>query len=169
MPYIKQQEKNQIELFLSTRSGEALTASILGGAFQSLISLLFVKICVFVSQTLYPFTYPFFHSPMHSWIPSAVLEPNPIYKILFSATFALLIYYFEKNIFYRRFPLVFKAAFASLAGCVYVYILGFLSVLLPIAEIYATDLPSLFIYHYLTLLPLFLFCDSIRRRLFLLP
>lgn len=169
MPYIKQREESRIKLLLSTRWGEVLTVTILGGIFHTFIAELFIKVCVFVSETLYPFTYPFFHAPIHSWIPTVVLESNPIYQIIFSVIFALLIYYFEKNIFYRRFPLVLKTAFASIAGCVYVYIFGIFSAFLTIHEIYATELPSLFIYHYLTLLPLFLFCDFIRRRIFILP
>ncbi len=169
MPYIKQREESPIKLFLSTRWGEALTAALLGGIFHTFIAVLFVRLSVFISETLYPFTYPFFRAPMHSWIPDAVLKSNLIYEITFSVIFAILIYYFEKNIFYRRFPLVLKTAFASIAGCVYVFVLGLFSAFLPIPELYATELPALFIYHYLTLLPLFLFCDFIRRRIFVLP
>ncbi len=169
MPYIKPREESPIKLFLSTRWGEALTAATLGGVFHTVIAVAFVRLCVFVSDTLYPFTYPFFHAPLHSWIPDAILKSNLIYQIAFSVTFSLLIYYFEKNIFYRRFPLVLKTAFAALAGCVYVFVFGLFSAFPPIHEVYATELPALFIYHYLTLLPLFLFCDQIRRRIFLLP
>ena len=169
MPYIKPRAGSPIKIFLSTQWGEALTVSILGGIFRTFISLLFVKTCVFVSETLYPFTYPFFHAPIHSWIPTVVLESNPIYEIIFSLIFGLLIYYFEKNIFYRIFHLALKAAFAALAACVFVFVIGLFSSFLHLPVINATDLPALFIYHYLTLLPLFLFCDLIRRRIFLLP
>lgn len=169
MPYIKQKEESPIKLFLSTRWGETLTVAILGGIFRTFIALSFVRICVFVSETLYPFTYPFFRAPLHSWIPGAVVESNLIYEITFSVVFALLIYYFEKNIFYRRFHIVLKTAFASVAACVYVFVFGLLSAFIPIPELYATELPSLFIYHYITLLPLFLFCGLIRRRIFVLP
>lgn len=169
MPYIKPREESPFKLFLSTRWGEIVSVAILGGVFQTFISILFVKLCVFISETLYPFTYPFFHAPMHLWIPEAILNSNLIYEIFFSVIFSLLIYYFEKNIFYRRFPLVLKTSFAALAGCVYYFVFGLFSSFLPVAEIYATELPSLFIYHYITLLPLFLFCDGIRRRIFILP
>lgn len=169
MPYIKPRGESPFKLFLSTRWGEIISVAILGGVFRAFISILFVKLCVFISKTLYPFTYPFFHAPLHSWIPDAVLESDLIYEITFSIIFALLIYYFEKNIFYRRFPLVLKSAFAALAGCVFVFIFGLFSSFLHIHAIYATELPSFFIYHYLTLMPLFLFCDLIRRKIFLLP
>ena len=169
MPYIKPRAGSPIKIFLSTQWGEALTASILGGIFRTFISLLFVKTCVFVSETLYPFTYPFFHAPLHSWIPETILNSHIIYQLIFSSGFALLIYYFEKNIFYRRFHLGLKTAFASIAACVAVFVVGLFSSILPIPEIYSTELPGLFIYNYLTLLPLFLFCDCIRRSIFVLP
>lgn len=169
MPYIKPREESKIKIILSSRYGEAATVAILGGAFMTFSSTLFVKLCVFVSETLYPFTYPFFHTPLHSWLPDAVLRSSLIYEFIFSVIFSILIYYFEKNIFYRRFHLALKTAFAAIAACVFVFVIGLFSSFLPIPEIYATELPSLFIYHYLTLMPLFLFCDLIRRRIFLMP
>lgn len=169
MPYIKQREKSPVKMFLSSGWGEALTAAILGGAFRTVVALSFVRICVFVSDTLYPFTYPFLRTPLHSWLPDTVLESSLIYEIAFSAVFAVLIYYFEKNIFYRRFHILLKTSFAALAACVFVFTLGLLSPFIPVPEVYATELPSLFIYHYLTLLPLFLFSDAVRRRIFVLP
>ncbi len=169
MPYIKPREESPIKIFLSSRYGEAVTVAVLGGVFQTFGSSLFVKICVFVSETLYPFTYPFFHTPLHSWLPDAVLKSSLIYEFTFSVIFSLLIYYFEKNIFYRRFHLALKAAFAAVAACVFVFIIGLFSSFLPIPVIYETELPGLFVYHYLTLMPLFLFCDLIRRRIFLMP
>lgn len=169
MPFIKPREESPIKIFLSSRYGEAATVAILGGAFRTFTSILFVKLCVFVSETLYPFTYPFFHTPLHSWLPDAVLRSSLIYEFIFSVIFSLLIYYFEKNIFYRRFHLALKSAFAAIAACVYSLIIGLFSSFLPIPMIYATELPGLFVYHYLTLMPLFLFCDLIRRRIFLMP
>ncbi len=169
MPYIKPRDESPIKIFLSSRYGEAATAAILGGLFRTIISILSIKTCVFVSETLYPFTYPFFHAPLHSWLPDAVLESSLIYELIFSVIFSLLIYYFEKNIFYRRFHLAIKTAFASVAACVYVFVIGLFSSFLPVPAIYATELPGLFLYHYLTLIPLFLFCDLIRRRVFLMP
>jgi hypothetical protein len=169
VPYIKQKEESRIKLFLSTRWGEALTAAVLGGIFHAFISDLFVKLSVFASETLYPFTYPFFHAPLHSWIPETILNSHIIYQLIFSSGFALLIYYFEKNIFYRRFHLGLKTAFAAIAACVAVFVVGLFSYVLPIPEIYSAELPGLFIYNYLTLLPLFLFCDCIRRSIFALP
>lgn len=169
MPYIKPRNESPIKIFLSSQYGEAATIAILGGIFRSFISILFIKICVFVSETLYPFTYPFFHTPLHSWLPDAVLKSSLIYEFIFSVIFSLLIYYFEKNIFYRRFHLAIKTAFAAVAACVYVFVAGLFSSFLPIPVIYSNELPGFFIYHYLTLLPLFLFCDYIRRRIFLMP
>ena len=169
MPYIKQKEESPIKLFLSTRWGEALTAAVLGCFFHTFISVLFIKLSVFVSETLYPFTYPFFRAPLHSWLPEAILSASLIYLFIFSAGFSLLIYYFEKNIFYRRFHLTIKTAFAAIAACVFVFVFGLFSSFLPVPEIYSNELPGLFIYHYLTLMPLFLFCDAIRRRIFILP
>lgn len=169
MPYIKQRKESGLKMFLSSQYGEAITAALLGGIFRTVISLSFVRLCVFVSDTLYPFTYPFFRTPLHAWLPEAVIESNLIYEFIFSAIFALLVYYFEKNIFYRRFHLALKTAFAAVAACVYAFIFGFFSSFLPVPDVYATELPGLFIYHYLTLLPLFLFCDQIRRKIFVMP
>ncbi len=169
MPQIKPREGSQIKIFLSSRYGEAATVALLGGIFRTVLSLSFLRLCVFVSDTLYPFTYPFFHAPLHSWLPDAVLKSGLIYEFIFSVIFSLLIYYFEKNIFYRRFHLALKAAFATVAACVFVFVVGLFSSFLPIPVIYATELPGLFVYHYLTLMPLFLFCDLIRRRIFFMP
>ena len=169
MPYIKPRANSRFKIFLSSREGELCLVALLGGLFQTAFSALTVHLCVFISETLYPFTYPFFHTPLHAFLPESVTETNLIYSAVFSALFAVLIYYFEKNIFYRRFPLFLKVAFASVAACVYVFVLGFFSAFLKIPAPEADDLPALFIYNYLTLIPLFLFSDQIRRRIFMLP
>lgn len=169
MPYIKPRAASRFKIFLSSREGELCLVTVIGGLFQTVLSAFTVRLCVFVSETLYPFTYPFFHTPLHAFLPESVTETNLIYSAVFSALFAVLIYYFEKNIFYRRFPLFLKVAFASVAACVYVYILGLFSVFIPIPTPEAGDLLALFVYNYLTLIPLFLFSDQIRRRIFMLP
>ena len=93
--------------------------------------------------------------------------------------FTLVIYYFEKNIFYRRFNLALKAGFASVAACVLVFVSSLVSILSDISgfdylsllfySADVTELPALFIYYYLASLPIFFLCGQIRRRIFVLP
>ncbi len=179
MPYIKQREDSPLKLFLSTGWGEMLTVAILGGIFRSFVAVLFVKLCVFVSETLYPFTYPFFHTPLHGFLPRIAYRPPLAANLIFGAFFVYAVYRFEKNIFYRRLLKVIRAAFGAVAACVFVflsgllafadeqYVLGVLSPVLLQAE--ATELPMLFVYYFFATLGITAFCDAVRRRVFLLP
>jgi hypothetical protein len=98
---------------------------------------------------------------------------------IFAALLTLAIYYFEKNIFYRRINLTLKAGFASVAACVLVFISSLLSILADMGGLgkfsrffytaSVAELPALFIFYYLTSLPLFFVCGQIRRKIYALP
>ena len=175
MPNIKQKNEN----FLLSRTGEALTVSAAGAIFYTLLAITAGAVAEFGSTTLYPFSYPFMHSPLHAFIPRIALEPPMPATLIFAALFTLGIYYFEKNIFYRRFNLALKAGFAAVAACVLVFLSSLLSILADTAGLaffslffYSADvieLPALFIYYYLASLPIFFICGQIRRRIFALP
>ena len=175
MPRIKQEKSS----FIYTRTGEAVTVCAVGAITFTLMATVIGAIITFASNTVYPFSYPFIHSPLHSFIPDIALYPQIPATLFFSAIFTSSIYFFEKNIFYRRFHLALKAAFSAIAACVLVFIstllsiicdmmgLAFLSSLFYSADV--AELPILFIYYYLFSLPIFLFSDLIRRRVFALP
>lgn len=175
MPIIKKEKRS----FLSSRAGEAVTVGITGAIFFTLITTVLGAAARFVSTTVYPFSYPFLHSPLHAFVPRIAITPPFPTTPIFASLFTLGIYYFEKNIFYRRFHLALKAAFASIAACVLVFVssllyilsntagIGFVKIFLYRADV--NELPALFIYYYLTSLPVFFICGQIRRKIFALP
>ncbi len=179
MPNIKPELKSRARRFIETRQGESAIVASAGSIFWTLGTALFGFLAVFVSETLYPFTYPFIHTPLHEFLPRIATEPYFAANILFGALFATAVYNFERNIFYRRFHLALKAAFAAIAACVFVFASGLISFIFDswgigilsvfFLEADAEELPGLLIYYYLASLPLFYLCDGLRRRIFLLP
>lgn len=175
MPNIKQKSEN----FILSRTGEAITASVTGAVLFTLIAMTVGAAAEFVSATLYPFSYPFIHAPLHTFIPRIALSPPLPATLIFAAGLTLGIYYFEKNIFYRRFHLALKAGFAAVAACVIVFLSSLLSILADIAELgflsslfysaEVTELPALYVYYYLASFPLFFICGQIRRKIYALP
>ncbi len=175
MPNIKQKNEN----FLLSRTGEALTVSGAGAVLFTIFAMTAGAVAEFVSTTLYPFSYPFMHAPLHAFLPRIALSPPLPATPIFAAILTLGIYYFEKNIFYRRFHLALKAGFAAVTACVLVFISSLLSILADMAELgffslffYSadvTELPALFVYYYLASLPIFFICAQIRRRIYALP
>ena len=175
MPNIKDKK----ETFFFSKGGEIITVSAAGCTIFTVLATAAGMIAEFASTTVYPFSYPFLHSPLHSFLPKIVLDPPLISTLIFAALFSLGIYYFEKNIFYRRISLALKAGFAAIAACSFVFISSLFTILvdvggvsLPSMLLYSADvneLPALFIYYYLTSLPIFLVCGQIRRRIFSLP
>lgn len=175
MPNIKQKNVG----FFSSRGGEAITVSTLGALLFTLAAIAFGAVAKFASTTVYPFSYPFLHTPIHGFIPKIALDPPLPATPIFAALFTLGIYYFEKNIFYRRFHLAMKAGFAAVAACVLVFLSNLLSVLCEISGLRALDglfysadvaeLPLLFVYYYLASLPLFFISGQIRRNIYALP
>lgn len=175
MPNIKRKHKD----FLYTKFGEELIVSISGAIVFTLIAVTSGWVATYASTTVYPFSYPFLHSPLHSLLPRLVQAPPIPATPIFAALFSLGIYHFEKNIFYRRFSLALKAGFASVAACTFVFISSLLSFISESVGIdmlglflYRADvgeLPALFIYYYLTSLPMFFLSGQIRRRIFALP
>ena len=175
MPAIKRKH----ESFLSTMYGEVITVTAIGALSFTLVATIVGVVAKSVSTTLYPFSYPFLHTPLHSFIPEIALDVPLVPTLIFAALFSLGIYYFEKNIFYRRINLALKAGFAAIAACSFVFISSLITILadvggvsLPSTLLYSADvneLPALFIYYYLTSLPIFFVCGQIRRRIFLLP
>ena len=175
MPDIKRKSKS----LQSSSKIEALTVSASGAVLYTLWAISVGAVSEFVSTTVYPFSYPFLHSPLHSFLPRIALEiPLPATPI-FGAVFSSGIYYFEKNIFYRRINLLLKAGFAAVGACALVFVSSLIPILaeaggltLPHTLFYSADvgeLPALFIYYYITSLPIFFFCGQIRRRMFALP
>lgn len=179
MPNIKPELRRGFLGYIHTRQGETILVLTVGGVIWALGTAAAGTVAVFVSETLYPFSYAFFHTPLHEYLPTIATEPSFIANLLFGALFSLAVYTFEKNIFYRRFHLALKALFASVAACAFVFVSGLISYLFEISglgalgflflEAEANELPSLVIYYYITSLPLFALCDSIRRRIILLP
>lgn len=175
MPNIKYKKEN----FLFSRGGEIIAVSAVGSLTFTLLAITVGITAEFVSTTIYPFSYPFMHMPLHSFVPQIALNPPIPATPIFAALFTLAIYYFEKNIFYRRINLALKAGFASIAACVLVFISSLLSILADMAGLgmfsrffYSADvseLPALFIFYYLTSLPLFFLCGQIRRKIYALP
>lgn len=179
MPNIKPELRQGIGSFIHTRRGELVTVVVIGGILWALGTAAVGAALVFVSETLYPFSYSFINTPLHRYLPLIATEPKFIANLLFGSLFTLAVYTFEKNIFYRRFHIALKAVFASVAACAFVFVSGLISYLFELAglgiislfllESDAAELPALFIYFFLTALPLFSLCDGIRRRIFLLP
>lgn len=179
MPNIKPELRQGIRSFIYTRHGELILILTVGGVLWALAAATAGAVAVFVSETLYPFSYAFLHTPLHKFLPLIATEPNFFANMLFGSLFTLAIYSFEKNIFYRRFHLALKALFASVAACAFVFVsglisylfesagVGILSFFLLEADVY--ELPALIIYYFFAALALFSLCDSIRRRIFLLP
>jgi hypothetical protein len=175
MPNIKYQNNS----FILSRTGEMLTVSCIGSTLFTLIAITLGTTVKYVSTTLYPFSYPFIHNPLHSFLPQIALNPPIPATPIFAALFTLAIYYFEKNVFYRRINLALKAGFASVAACALVFISNLLSILADMGGLgmfsrffytaNVAELPALFIYYYLTSLPLFFISGEIRRKIYALP
>lgn len=179
MPNIKPESTRRAVRFINTREGEFCLVAASCGVLFAVAAEAFARLARFISDTLYPFTYPFFHTPLHGFLPRIGYSPPFAANLLFGALFGYAVYRFEKNIFYRRIPKPIRAAFGSVAACVTVFIsgllafaddnfgLGMLSFLFLGAE--ATELPALFAYYFFASLAITAFCDAIRRRVFLLP
>lgn len=179
MPNIKPEEMNRAARFIYTREGEFCLVAASCGLLWALAAELFAKLALFVSKTLYPFTYPFFHTPLHEFLPTVGHSPSFAANLIFGAFFGYALYFFEKNIFYRRIPKPIRAMFGSIAACVIVFIsgliafaddsygLGLLSFLFLSAE--PDQLLHLLGYYFFAVLCITSFCDTIRRQVFLLP
>ncbi|MGM9642032.1 MAG: hypothetical protein ACI3XI_02365 [Eubacteriales bacterium] len=173
MPNIKPENEKKSLLWLGTVKGEAVTVAAIGGSLWAFGAALVGYFIRYISQLFYPFSYQIVPVPLHTLLPSVISEPNFTANLLFGMLFALGIYFFEKNIFYRRFNLMLKAAFASVAACLYVFLSGMIShygifgYLFMSAE--AQALPTLFVYFFLASQPLFVLCNTIRREIFLMP
>ncbi len=179
MPNIKPELKSKTERFLNTRAGEFCLVSTSSAALWALSAEIFARIARFVSNTLYPFTYPFFHTPLHGFLPRIAYQPPFAANLIFGALFGYTVYRFEKNIFYRRLHKALRAAFGSVAACVFVFLSGLLAIadeaygfdllssLLLRSD--ATELPMLFVYYFFATFGITAYCDAVRRRVFLLP
>jgi len=179
MPNIKPEKASGITFFLSTPRGEFITIVTVGALLYTLAVSLIGLTFRFVSETIYPFSYPFLSSPLHSFLPTIIISPPLFSSLLFGGAITVAIYYFEKNIFYRRFHITIKTAFSAIAACAAVFIS---SIILYLSEIIsfnvfvpvlysaeAHELPILFIYYYILSYPIFSLCDALRRRLFGFP
>ncbi len=179
MPYIKPETKNKSERFLNTTEGEFCLVSTSSAALWALSAEIFARIALFVSDTLYPFTYPFFHTPLHGFLPRIAYQPPVAANLIFGALFGYTVYRFEKNIFYRRINKALRVAFGSIAACVLVFLSGLLAIadesygfdlLSPLLlRSDASELPMLFVYYFFATFIVTSYCDAIRRRVFLLP
>lgn len=179
MAIIKPERHNKTARFLNTLEGEFCLVAASSALIWALSSEIFARLALFVSDTLYPFTYPFFHTPLHGFLPQIAYRPPFAANLIFGAFFGYAVYRFDKNLFYRRLNKIIRAAFGSVAACVFVFIsgllafadvqyaLGFLSPVLLQAD--TAELPMLFIYYFFATLGITAFCDSLRRRVFLLP
>ena len=179
MPNIKPEKQGRFVLFLNSREGEFCLVSLSCAAFWALSAEIFARIAFFISDTLYPFTYPFFHTPLHAFLPRLAYKPSFAGNIVFGAVFGYTVYRFEKNIFYRRLNKSLRASIGAVAACVFVFTtgliafadetagLGALAPLLLSAEI--NELPALFVYYFFTSLGFTAYCDTLRRQIFLLP
>ncbi len=173
MANIKPERRKNIRSLISSSLGEATTVSTVG-AIGWVISAMAVGYTIrYISGSVYPFSYMLIHSPLHTFLPRSVYDPEFIADLIFGAAFTATIYYFEKNIFYRRYHISLKAMFAAVAGCVFVFVTGLISHagILPFLfhNTVATELPWLFLYYYLMSLPVFALCNLIRREIFLFP
>lgn len=178
MPNIKPELKSKTARFLSTSSGEFCLVTLSCAAVWSLSAEIFARIALFVSETLYPFTYPFFHTPLHGFLPRLAYHPPFAANLIFGAFFGYAVYRFEKNIFYRKLHKALRAAFGSVAACVVVFLSGLLAfidgagfgLLSPfLLQADAPQLPMLFVYYFFATFGITAYCDAIRRRVFLLP
>ncbi len=179
MPNIKPEQTSKLSQFLSTAKGELLTVSVIGAIIFGFAVSLIGFVLNFISQTLYPFSYSFLSSPLHTYLPRIAVSPSLPASLLFGALFTVAVYYFEKNIFYRRFNILLKAIFSSIAACAFVFVSNLISALAEVSELdvvtiflYSTEvseLPLLSIYYFLLSLPIFALCDGLRRRIFGLP
>ncbi len=178
MPNIKPEMKSKTERFINTREGEFCLVTVSTAVVWALSAEIFARLAFFVSDTLYPFTYPFFHTPLHGFLPQIANQPPFAANLLFGAFFGYAVYRFEKNIFYRRLHKILRAAFGSVAACVFVFLsgllalvdgagFGLLSPLLLQADV--PELPMLFVYYFFATLGITAYCDAVRRRVFLLP
>lgn len=179
MPNIKPELKSKTERFINTREGEFCLVAISCAVLWATAAEIFGRIALFVSDTLYPFTYPFFHTPLHGFLPRIAYQRAFAANLIFGGLFGYVIYRLEKNIFFRRLNKAVRAAFGAVGACVIVFIsgllafaddnfgLGMLSFLLLGAD--AEELPMLFAYYFFAALGITAFCDAIRRRVFLLP
>lgn len=179
MPNIKPEERSKFALFLNSREGEFCLVALSCAALWALSAEIFARIAIYISDTLYPFTYSFFHTPLHAFLPRLAYQPPLAANLLFGAAFGYTVYLFEKNIFYRRMSILLRAAFGAVAACVIVFLsgllgfadeavsLGLLSPLLLSAE--ANELPMLLAYYFFATIEITAYCDAVRRRVFLLP
>ncbi len=173
MPNIKPEQTKKFSSFLHSTNGEALTVALTGALSWAIGAAVVGYALRYLSTLIYPFSYMLLHSPIHTFLPRAVSYPSFLANLLFGAAFASAVYYFEKNIFYRRFHISVKALFAAVAGCVFVFVTGLISHagFLPFLFHYtdALELPWLFLYYYMMSLPVFALCNLIRREIFLFP
>ena len=179
MANIKPEGKSKAARFLNTLEGEFCIVAGGGALLWSLSAEIIARLVLFISDTLYPFTYSFFHTPLHGFLPRIAYRPYFTANLIFGAFFVYAVYRYEKRIFYRRLNILIRAAFGSIAACAFVFLsgllafaddklgLGLLSALLLQAEVY--ELPALFVYYFIGTLGITAFCDAIRRRVFLLP
>lgn len=179
MPNIKPEQASKKSQFLSTSKGELMTVSVVGAVTYTFAVSLIGYILSFISQTLYPFSYSFLSAPLHTFLPQIAVSPPLAASLLFGALMTVGVYYFEKNIFYRRFHILLKVCFSSIAACVLVFVSNLIAALAEAAGIgalsyilYSTEvseLPSLFLYYFLLSIPVFALCDAMRRKIFGLP
>ncbi len=173
MPNIKPEQKNFFAKHIRSAKGEAVCVALTGALAWSIGAASVGFALRYISRLVYPFSYMLIHAPLHTFLPSAVRDPVFSANLLFGAAFSLAVYYFEKNIFYRRFHISLKAMFAAVAGCAFVFAAGLISHagILPFLFHYteALELPWLFLYYYLMSLPVFGLCDLLRREVFLMP
>lgn len=173
MPNIKPEKERKALLWLDTVKGEAITVAALGGSIWAFGAALGGYVIRYISELFYPFSYQFVHIPLHQLLPNVISEPNFTANLLFGMLYAPSIYFFEKNIFYRRLNIAIKALFAAVAACLYVFLMSFFSYFGILGYFFmaaeAQALPALFVYYYLSSLPLFALCNTIRREIFLMP
>ncbi len=174
MANIKPEAGGRLRNFWNSREGEIACVLVIGGILWTAGATVVGYTVSYISNVIYPFSYMFVHAPLASFLPRTATAPPLIGNLIFGALFSLAIYMFEKNIFYRRFHLALKAAFAAVAACVFVFLSRLLLILIGIdTDIFitaeATELPQLFIYYYIASLPVFALSRLIRREIFLMP
>ncbi len=173
MPNIKPENEKKAVLWLGTARGEAITVAAVGGSLWAFGASLIAYIIRYLSRVLYPFSYPFVPNELYTLLPDTVVLPSFAANLIFGMLFSMGIYLFEKNIFYRRINSAAKAAFASIAACLFIFISGFLTHSDILSFLFMStdplELPLLFVYYFLMSLPLFTLCKAIRREIFLMP
>lgn len=179
MPNIKAECTKRLGKLLATPSGELAIVAGIGAVAYTAATVLIGAGIVFVSDTLYPFSYTLINHPLHSTLPRIIISPPVAATLLFGTCATMTIYRFEKNIFYRRIHILIKSAFASVAATAFIYVsnllrylleaegLGAASMLFYTAEV--KELHWIIGYYYLLSMPLFALCDMIRRKIFVLP